>query len=81
MLESRIPRPLTDAERAKILRAHQKIADAEESAREIVRRAIAKRDAEIAAAVKAGASQTEVARALGLRRQSIHNALKRAEGG
>jgi DNA-binding NarL/FixJ family response regulator len=73
-----IPRPLADAERARIERAQQRIAKAESTARELVREAIAERDAEIAAAVKAGASQTDIAATLDITRQAIHNALKRA---
>ena len=46
-------------------------------AREIVRRAVAERDAEIAAAVKAGASQTDIADALGITRQAVYNAIRR----
>jgi DNA-binding NarL/FixJ family response regulator len=79
MIESGIsPRPLTDAERARIQRAQSRIPEAEEMARELVRRAIAERDAEIAAAIKAGATQTDIAAALDLTRQAIHNAVKRA---
>lgn len=47
-------------------------------AREVIKRAVAERDAEIAAAVKAGASQTDIAAALHLTRQAIHNAVKRS---
>ena len=73
------PRPLTDGERARINRAQDRIAAAESSAREIVRQAVAARDEEIVAAVKAGASQTDVAAALGLTRQAVRNAIKRVE--
>lgn len=79
MLESRtIPRPLTDAERARIERAQAGIPKAEGIAREVVRRAVAERDAEIAAAVQAGASQTDIAHALGITRQAVYQAIKRA---
>ena len=70
-------RPLTDAERARIERAQGRIPEAQGIAREIVRRAVAERDAEIAAAVRSGASQTEIAAALGMTRQAIHQAVKR----
>lgn len=73
------PRPLTNPERARIERAQARIPDAEEMARELVRRAVAERDAEIAAAVKAGARQTDIAEALGMSRQSIYNAVKRVD--
>jgi DNA-binding NarL/FixJ family response regulator len=73
------PRPLTDAERATIQRAHSRIPEAEEMARELVRRAVAERDAEITAAVRAGASQTDIAEAIGVSRQAIYNAIKRSE--
>lgn len=79
MVENHIsPRPLTDAERDRIERAQTRIPEAEEAARELVRRAVAKRDQAIAAAVKAGASQTDIAAALGLTRQTVYNAVKRA---
>jgi DNA-binding NarL/FixJ family response regulator len=71
-------RPLTDAERDRILRAHQRIFDAEEMARELVRRAYEDRDAEIVAAVQAGASQTNIAAALEISRQAVHTAMRRA---
>ncbi len=71
------PRPLTDDERARIERAQNRIPEAEEMAREIVRRAVAERDAEIAEAVKAGASQTDIADVLGITRQAVYNAIKR----
>jgi DNA-binding NarL/FixJ family response regulator len=73
------PRPLTSAERARIQRAQARIPEAEEMARELVRRAVAERDAEIAAAVRAGASQTDIARALGVTRMTVYNAVKRAQ--
>jgi len=73
------PRPLTDAERDRILRAQARIPEAEELARELVRRAVTERDAEIAAAVEAGASQTDIAATLGISRQAIYNAVKRTE--
>jgi len=72
------PRPLTDAERARIERAHQRIAVAEQRARERVARAVAERDKAIVDATRAGASRTDIARALGLSRQAIHDAIKRA---
>jgi DNA-binding CsgD family transcriptional regulator len=75
----RIARPLTDAERARIERAHHRIAEAEEEARDKVRQAIADRDREIAAAVRAGARQTDIARALGISRQTVRIAVRRAE--
>jgi DNA-binding NarL/FixJ family response regulator len=71
------PRPLTDAERARIERAHNRIAVAEQQARDRVRRAVAERDKAIAQAVRAGAKQTDIAEALGLSRQAIHDAVKR----
>jgi biotin operon repressor len=43
-----------------------------------VRHAVAERDAEIAEAVQAGASQTDIARVLGLTRQAIYTAIQRA---
>jgi MoxR-like ATPase len=73
-----LTRPLTDAERDRILRAHRRIFDAEEMARELVRRAYEDRDAEIVAAVKAGASQTHVAATLDISRQAVHTAIRRA---
>lgn len=76
---SGIPRPLTQSERARIERAQNRIAEAETAARDLVRRAILERDEEIAAAVRAGASQTDVADVLGMSRQAIYNAVKRAE--
>lgn len=79
MLAAISPRPLTDAERARIERAQRHIAEVEEQAREQVRQAVAERDAEIAAAVKAGASQTEIAQALGITRQAVYNAVRRAQ--
>lgn len=73
------PRPLTDTERARIERAHHRISLAEQQARERVRRAVAERDKAIAQAVRAGARQTDIAKALGLSRQAIHDALKRRD--
>ncbi len=75
---STISRPLTDAERARIERAQAGIPEAEGMARELVRRAVAERDAEIEAAVTAGASQTDIAQALGITRQAVYNAVKRS---
>jgi DNA invertase Pin-like site-specific DNA recombinase len=75
----RIPRPLTDAERARIERAQERIPEAEETGRELVRRAVAERDAEIVAAVNAGASKQDIATALGITRQAVYNAVKRAD--
>ena len=75
------PRPLTSAETARIQRAHDAIAQAEEAARQLVRRAVAERDAKIAAAVRAGASQTDIARLLDISRQAVYNAVKRSENG
>lgn len=72
------PRPLTDGERARIERAQSRIPDVEQTARELVRRAIADRDTEILAAVEAGASQSDIARLLGMSRQAIYDAIKRA---
>jgi DNA-binding NarL/FixJ family response regulator len=72
-----LTRPLTDTERDRILRAHRRILDAEEMARELVRRAYEDRDAEIAAAVQAGASQTNIAAALEISRQAVHTAIRR----
>lgn len=78
MRTSSIPRPLTDAERARIGRAQSRIPEAEKMGREIVRRAVAERDTEIADAVRAGASQTDIAAALGMTRQAVYNVVKRA---
>ncbi|MGN6870297.1 MAG: hypothetical protein ACTHMY_18055 [Solirubrobacteraceae bacterium] len=72
------PRPLTNAERARIERAQRRIPEAEEAARELVRSAVADRDAEIAKAVKNGAAQTDIADALGMTRQAIYNAVRRS---
>jgi DNA-binding NarL/FixJ family response regulator len=72
------PRPLTDAERARRAKAQRRVAQTAERAREQVRRALADRDSEIAAAVRAGASQTDIARALGITRQAVHVAVRRA---
>lgn len=46
--------------------------------RELVAKAVAERDTEIAAAVSAGASQTDIAAALGITRQAVYNAVKRS---
>lgn len=69
------PRPLTDAERRRILRAHRRIPPAEET----VRRLYAARDREIRDATDAGASPSDIAEALGMTRQSVYDARKRAE--
>ena len=78
---SNIPRPLTDSERARIEQAQNRIGEAEASARELVRTAVLERDVQIAAAVRAGASQTDIASALGISRQAVYNAVRRAERG
>ena len=73
------PRPLSSAERLRIERAQAQIREAQEEARALVRDAIAKRDAEIAAAVRAGAYQSEIARLLSVSRQAVYDAVKRAK--
>jgi len=73
------PRPLTDAERGRIRRAHDRIPEAEAMARELVRRAVAERDAEIAVAVRAGAKQTDIAAELGISRQAVYDAVQRVK--
>jgi DNA-binding NarL/FixJ family response regulator len=71
------PRPLTDAERARIRSKHDRIRGTEQRAREMIRDAVADRDAEIADAVRAGASQTDIATELDMSRQGISDAVKR----
>ena len=75
------PRPLTDAERARIEWAQRRIPVAEDVARQLVRRAVAQRDAEIAAAVRAGADQADIALVLGTTPEAIHDAVERTEEG
>ncbi|HTP20860.1 MAG TPA: helix-turn-helix domain-containing protein [Solirubrobacteraceae bacterium] len=48
-------------------------------ARELVRRAVAERDAEIAVAVRAGAKQTDIAAELGISRQAVYDAVQRVK--
>jgi transcriptional regulator len=71
------PRPLTDAERRRIERAHQQIGVIERQARERVQQAMARRDKLITDAVNAGARKSDIARALGLTRQAVYDALER----
>jgi hypothetical protein len=73
-------RPLTDRELARLEHEREHIIAAEQRARKIVRDAIVHRDRVIAEVVRGGASQTGCADALGITRQAIHNAIRRAAG-
>jgi DNA-binding NarL/FixJ family response regulator len=73
------PRPLTDAEWTRIERARTHVQNIEQTARQLVRQAWAEYDAEIAETVRAGASQTEIAERLGIKRQAVHLSVKRTQ--
>jgi hypothetical protein len=73
-------RSLTDRELARLARERERVIAAEQYARKIVREAIVHRDRAIAEIVSGGASQTGCADALGITRQAIHNAIRRAAG-
>jgi hypothetical protein len=71
---------LSEPERRKLQRAQADVERVQRDAAERVRKARARRDATIAEAVGNGASITDIARTLGLTREAIYSALRRARG-
>jgi hypothetical protein len=72
-------RDLLPAESAALLSAKRQVTDARKLAREIERRALATRDAEIRAAAIRGAKLTDIGRLMGLKRFAVYKAVQRAE--
>ena len=69
---------MSTVERQRLERAQADVERVERDAQERVRKARAKRDAEILRAVGNGASISDVARTLGMTREGIYAALRRA---
>lgn len=73
-----IARQITPAETRRILSAQERVRVAEQRAADLMRRASAARDQEIARAVEAGASTVSIGRALSITRQAVSLAVRRA---
>lgn len=67
-------------ERQRLERAQAEVERVERDAQERVRKARAKRDAEIVRAIDNGASVADIARTLGMTREGIYSAQRRAKG-
>jgi hypothetical protein len=74
-----IARRITPDEEGRIREAQRRLAEAERQAQERVQRALAMRDAEILRACEQGASQASIGRVLGITRQAVALAVRRAK--